>query len=433
MSRFAARRRREPSSAPVHPRPSASGHALAPAQRRYFENKLAHDFSRVRIHHDANAAHEAGARAYTLGQDIVLGGSATEHSLAHELTHVAQQKRDDGTSSVERAEQEASTSANALMQGRSVSLQSGAPSSAPMLQEEDATQLRPPDVGSALRRPPMFGTASQSFTIAPFDTNSASLLAADLQARVDRLAQMINTPPLTEDDHVIIWGGADMRGTAEHNRTLGQQRADAVLEALAGLGIPRTQMRSHSSGEPEEGTSGDVPGYRQVTVIVLRRTVDLHLRGELSANGPRAAAPPPLVPIQPFQPFQPILPPRGTSPIFPYPQPLTLGVPQPRAPSPDFIHMLSVAITGSLHRRDIARLAAGIASNFGFDEGEVTNQLDGAFVAAGEAGLRELLRTLINLAVPHLPGYSPDDPSRDPLPREVDYHEWILRSPVIRF
>src|SRR5262245_23184504 len=246
MSRFAARRRREPSSDPVHARPSASGRALAPAQRRYFENRLSHDFSRVRIHHDAQAAHEAGARAYTLGQDVVLGASATEDSLAHELTHVAQQARDDGTASVARAEEEASASANALKQGRSVSLQSGAPSSAPMLQEEEGVpRLRPPDPSSPLPHPQMFGTATQSFTIAPFDTDSASL-TAELQARVARLAQLINTPPLTEDDHVILWGGADLRGTAEHNRALGQQRADSVLEGLAALGIPRAQMRSHS-------------------------------------------------------------------------------------------------------------------------------------------------------------------------------------------
>ncbi|MFD4776541.1 DUF4157 domain-containing protein, partial [Streptomyces sp. NPDC058427] len=65
------------------------------------------DFSGVRLHTDATAqrsAAEIGARAYTSGQHIVLGGAKTdEHTLAHELTHVVQQRSgpvagtDDGT------------------------------------------------------------------------------------------------------------------------------------------------------------------------------------------------------------------------------------------------------------------------------------------------------------------------------------------------
>lgn len=65
------------------------------------ENRFGHDFSRVRIHDDV-AAHEAaaslGARAYTLGSDIIFargeyrpGTRAGRGVLAHELTHVVQQ------------------------------------------------------------------------------------------------------------------------------------------------------------------------------------------------------------------------------------------------------------------------------------------------------------------------------------------------------
>src|SRR5690606_6452449 len=61
-----------------------------------------HDFSRVRIHTgpQADAAADAvNARAYTLGHDIVFaGGEYAPHTdagrrlLAHELTHVIQQR-----------------------------------------------------------------------------------------------------------------------------------------------------------------------------------------------------------------------------------------------------------------------------------------------------------------------------------------------------
>ncbi len=55
------------------------------------------DFSDVRIHDDTAArksAQEIGARAYTSGSHIVLGeGGGGRHTLAHELTHVVQQRQ----------------------------------------------------------------------------------------------------------------------------------------------------------------------------------------------------------------------------------------------------------------------------------------------------------------------------------------------------
>jgi hypothetical protein len=66
------------------------------------ESRFGHDFSRVRVHKDARAADSArtvNAQAYTVGRDIVLGareyapGAYTGKSLlAHELTHVVQQR-----------------------------------------------------------------------------------------------------------------------------------------------------------------------------------------------------------------------------------------------------------------------------------------------------------------------------------------------------
>ena len=66
------------------------------------EQRFGHDFSRVRVHTDADAgqsAREVNAHAYTVGRDIVFGaGSYAPHSgagrrlLAHELTHTLQQE-----------------------------------------------------------------------------------------------------------------------------------------------------------------------------------------------------------------------------------------------------------------------------------------------------------------------------------------------------
>ncbi|MFY9569807.1 MAG: DUF4157 domain-containing protein, partial [Blastocatellia bacterium] len=78
-----------------------SGGTLDPRVRREMEMSLGHDFSRVRVHTDANAAQSANsiqALAYTVGSDIVFGtGQYAPQTpvgrklLAHELTHVVQQ------------------------------------------------------------------------------------------------------------------------------------------------------------------------------------------------------------------------------------------------------------------------------------------------------------------------------------------------------
>jgi hypothetical protein len=73
-----------------------SGQALDTASRAFFEPRFGTDFSGVRIHADGEAARSAAAvnaRAYTVGEHIVLGaGGAEPRLLAHELAHVIQQR-----------------------------------------------------------------------------------------------------------------------------------------------------------------------------------------------------------------------------------------------------------------------------------------------------------------------------------------------------
>src|SRR5687768_11563685 len=70
--------------------------------RAFFEPRFGYDFSRVRIHTGTQAArstHVVGARAYTVGKDVVFApgeyaprSSAGRQLLAHELVHVMQQQ-----------------------------------------------------------------------------------------------------------------------------------------------------------------------------------------------------------------------------------------------------------------------------------------------------------------------------------------------------
>jgi hypothetical protein len=87
----------------VHEVLRAPGTPLDEPTRTDMEARLGADFSDVRLHTDLSAQHSAaeiGARAYTSGNHVVIGsGGADAHTLAHELTHVIQQRQGsvDGT------------------------------------------------------------------------------------------------------------------------------------------------------------------------------------------------------------------------------------------------------------------------------------------------------------------------------------------------
>ncbi|MGQ4484600.1 DUF4157 domain-containing protein [Streptomyces sp. SAS_281] len=110
----------------------SSGRPLDSAVRSEMESRLGADFSDVRIHTDAAAKASAagvGARAYTSGHHVVIGdGGADKHTLAHELTHVIQQRRgpvagtDNGSGlrvsdPSDRFEREAEANATRVMRG----------------------------------------------------------------------------------------------------------------------------------------------------------------------------------------------------------------------------------------------------------------------------------------------------------------------------
>ena len=79
-----------------------SGREMPHSVKSYFEPRFGHDFGGVRLHTDADAARLArslNARAFTVGRDIVFGeGEYAPQTLegkkllAHELTHVLQQR-----------------------------------------------------------------------------------------------------------------------------------------------------------------------------------------------------------------------------------------------------------------------------------------------------------------------------------------------------
>jgi hypothetical protein len=84
----------------------AAGAPLPASTRAFFEPRLGAGLAQVRIHtgpQSADSAARLGARAYTVGDDIVFGrgeyapyDAAGRHLLAHELVHVTQQRSQPG-------------------------------------------------------------------------------------------------------------------------------------------------------------------------------------------------------------------------------------------------------------------------------------------------------------------------------------------------
>lgn len=100
---LAASEDEEPRTSPVREVVgSGGGSPLDPGARTFFEERMGHDFSDVRVHTGGRAdesARSIHAQAYTVGTQVVFRSGAYQpdtdagrHVLAHELAHVVQQK-----------------------------------------------------------------------------------------------------------------------------------------------------------------------------------------------------------------------------------------------------------------------------------------------------------------------------------------------------
>ncbi|MEE4023008.1 DUF4157 domain-containing protein [Gordonia sp. PKS22-38] len=133
---------------PVHDVVASAGAPLPGDVRADMESRFGHDFGDVRVHDDA-AAHDSAAavnaQAYTVGSNIVFqrgsydpGSHRGQHMIAHELTHVVQQRSGpvDGTDAgggirisdpSDRFEREAVANADRIMAVPGVQRATGGP------------------------------------------------------------------------------------------------------------------------------------------------------------------------------------------------------------------------------------------------------------------------------------------------------------------
>lgn len=155
----------EDERSPVHDVIASGGRPLDPDLRADMEGRLGADFSDVRVHDDS-AAHESAtsvnAHAYTVGSNVVFQrdkydptSSDGKVMLAHELTHVMQQRNGpvDGTTAAggiqvsdpsDRFEREAASNAERAMSGPApVPVASAAPAGA-VQRDIDEADMTPP-------------------------------------------------------------------------------------------------------------------------------------------------------------------------------------------------------------------------------------------------------------------------------------------------
>ena len=167
VSSLLAEREEDGQPSPVREVVGTGGDALDDATRDDMEARLGHDFGDVRVHTDTRATESArsvNAHAYTVGNDVVFqrdrytpGSDEGRRMLAHELTHVIQQRSGpvDGTPApggirvsdpADRFEQEAASRAEQVVSGPAPLAASGQAPAAVQRQaapEEEAAEEEP--------------------------------------------------------------------------------------------------------------------------------------------------------------------------------------------------------------------------------------------------------------------------------------------------
>jgi hypothetical protein len=243
---------------------SSSGRPLEPALRKDMEQRFGHDFSGVRVHSSPAAAQstrELNALAYTAGRDIVFdaGKFAPDTNdgrrlLAHELTHVVQQRGQRVAAQMklavgtpgEAGEREADAAADAVMQGRSV------PSIA-----QGVTSIQRKCYSAGLGAPKPDCTPSQQTTVGwqfQFKVGCDDLLSGE-EAKISKLKV---------GSQLNIHGFASQEGDAGFSSDLSCYRANRIADIARKLRADCPVIGIFKHGEPPMAVPPDF--WRSVTI-----------------------------------------------------------------------------------------------------------------------------------------------------------------------
>jgi len=235
------------------------GRPLDAEARAYVEPRLGHDFGKVRVHADERAAESArsvGARAYTVGNDVVFNSGQYAPQtpsglrlLAHELTHVVQQQGGAGAEpagfSSPEQESEAGRVADAVaFEGRQVA---PAVRSGPVLAMEPDEGNAPPQNDSPPPAAPAVPTQAQAERereVEAVESGGKSYVLYQTEVRFDGSSSWLANNPGNMDytENTKNWGAYDGKGLkwGQHNFAIFPTEA-------TGLAAVRSYLRKFQS------------------------------------------------------------------------------------------------------------------------------------------------------------------------------------------
>ena len=252
----------------------SSGHALSTDTRAFMEQRFGHDFGRVRVHTDSQAAESAraiGARAYTAGEDVVFDRGqyapatrAGRRLIAHELAHVVQQSRGGAGAN---AESRARAAAAQVARGEPLSpeLIGGAPVG---IQTAKSETEDTEEAGA----PAATGSKNRVGVFARFEHNRFELPAAHAAAISALALRLRGELAAAPGGLITVVGHTDTSGEDAYNRLLGLQRAMAFRQELVRRGVPAHRIQAPKSlgeNQPAIPTGNGVksPENRRVEVF----------------------------------------------------------------------------------------------------------------------------------------------------------------------
>ena len=221
--------------------------------RAFFEPRFGYDFSNVRIHTGAQAAESARsvkAMAYTLGPNIVFGSGKYEPAtmvgqrlLAHELTHVLQQKGAPkvGSATVQRQAEGSEPTTQGVLnpvpeKGKTC------------LNAEKGFSRKEPE--PPCPKPTHRGTKE----LARFGFCSDSNQPVDTESFDAELKAIIKKQP--KSTRFLVHGHASTDGDPAGNFRLSCHRANEVSQALRDRGVTADRIETGSRGPTSEFPGG---------------------------------------------------------------------------------------------------------------------------------------------------------------------------------
>ena len=230
------------------------GHPLDDSTRAYMEPRFGHDFSKVRIHADERAAESArsvGARAYTVGKNVVFNTNQFApqtrsglHLLAHELAHVVQQQGGAGAEPVASASPEQEHEAGDLADAVTSSERSVAPAlrSGPVLAMETDGESPPPP--STPAEPMNTATAEREREVEAVESGKKSYVLYQLEVRFDGSSSWLANNPGNMDSTA----NTDSWGAYEGKKLKWGQHGFAIFPSEdVGLAAVRSFLRKFQS------------------------------------------------------------------------------------------------------------------------------------------------------------------------------------------